>query len=94
MREKVAVEKIIRTLKNKICKYMAISKNVYIIAEGFIRTLKNKIYEYMTSVSKNVYIDLLDDTVNEFSNTYRTIKLKPVMVKLSTYINFNVENND
>ena len=94
MREKVAVEKIIRTLKNKICKYMTISKNVYIIAEGFIRTLKNKIYEYMTSVSKNVYIDLLDDTVNEFSNTYRTIKLKPVVVKLSTYINFNVENND
>ena len=33
------------------------------IAERFIRTLKNKIYKYMTSVSKNVYIDKLDDIV-------------------------------
>ena len=29
----------------------------------FIRTLKNKIWKYMTSVSKNVYIDKLDDIV-------------------------------
>ena len=32
-----------------------------VVAERFIRTLKNKIYKYMTSVSKNVYIDKLDD---------------------------------
>ena len=33
-----------------------------VIAERFIRTLKTKIiYKYMTSVSKNVYIDKLDD---------------------------------
>ena len=36
-----------------------------VVAEGLIRTLKNKIYKYMTSVSKNVYIDKLDDIVNE-----------------------------
>ena len=32
-----------------------------IVAERFISTLKNKIYEPMTAVSKNVYIDRLDE---------------------------------
>ena len=32
-----------------------------VVTERFIRTLKNKIYKYMTSVSKNVYIDKLDE---------------------------------
>ena len=33
----------------------------------------------MTSISKNVYIDKLDDIVDEYNNTYhRTIKMKPV----------------
>ena len=60
-----------------------------VVAERFIRTLKNKIYKYMTSVSKNVYIDKLDDIVNEYNNTYhRTIKMKPVDVKDSTCIDF------
>ena len=36
-----------------------------VIAERFIRTLKNKIHKYMTSISKNVYIDKLDDVVKE-----------------------------
>ena len=36
-----------------------------VIAERFIRTLKNEIYKYMTAVSKNVYIDKLDDIVKE-----------------------------
>ena len=36
----------------------------YVVTERFIRTLKNKIYKYMTSVSKNVYINKLDDIVN------------------------------
>ena len=40
----------------------------------------------MTSLSKNVYIDKLDDIVNEYNNTYhRTIKMKPVDVKDNTY---------
>ena len=34
-----------------------------VVAERFIRTLKSKIYKYMTSISKNVYIDKLDDTI-------------------------------
>ena len=58
-----------------------------VVAERFIRTLKTKIYKYMTSISKNVYIDKLDDIVNEYNNTYhRTIKMKPVDVKDKTCI--------
>ena len=58
-----------------------------VVAERFIRTLKNKIYKYMTAISKNVYIDKLDDIVNEYNNIYhRTIKMKPVDVKDNTYI--------
>ena len=42
---------------------------------------------YMISVSQNVYIDKLDDTGNEYDNTYhRTIKMKPVDVKDNAYI--------
>ena len=52
-----------------------------VVAERFIRTLKTKIYKYMTSVSKNVYIDKLDNIVGEHNNTFhRTIKMKPVDV--------------
>ena len=66
-----------------------------VVAERFIRTLKTKIYNYMTSVSKNVYIDKLDDIVNKYNNTYhRTIKMKPVDVKDNAYIGFNKEVND
>ena len=66
-----------------------------VVAETFIRTLKNKIYKYMTAISKNVYIDKLDDLVNEYNNTYhRRIKMKPVDVKDNTYIDFEKEVND
>ena len=53
-----------------------------VVAERCVRTLKAKIYKYMTSVSKNVYIDKLDDIVGQYNDTYhRTIKMKPVDVK-------------
>ena len=66
-----------------------------VAAERFIRTLKNKIYKYMTSISKNVYIDKLDDIIDEYNNTYhRTIKMKPIDNKDNTYINFGKEAND
>ena len=46
----------------------------------------------MTSISQSVFIDKLYGIVNESSNTYhRTIKMKPVDVKSSIYIDFNVE---
>ena len=40
----------------------------------------------MTSISKNVYIDKLDDIVNQYNNKYHTtIKMKPVDVKKHIY---------
>ena len=58
-----------------------------VVAERFIRTLKNKIYKYMTSISKNMYINKLDDIVDEYNNTYhRSIKMKPIDVKNNTYM--------
>ena len=66
-----------------------------VVAERVIRTLKTKIYKYMTPVSKNVYLDKLDDLVGEYNNTYhRTIRTKPVNVKDNTYIDFKKEVND
>ena len=49
----------------------------------------------MTSISKNVYIDKLDDIVKKYNNTYNTsIKMKPADVKDNTYIDFKKEVND
>ena len=42
-----------------------------------------------------IYIDKLDDIVDEFNNTYhRTIKMKPADVNSGNYIKYNVNFND
>ena len=65
-----------------------------IVAERFIRNLKNKLYNYMASISKNVYTDKLYNILNKYNNTYyKTIKMKPLDVNKSFYIDFNKENN-
>ena len=49
----------------------------------------------MTSISKNVYIDKLDDIVDEYNNTYHnTIKMKPIDVKDNAYINTSKKINN
>ena len=49
----------------------------------------------MTAISKNVYIDKLDDIVNKYNNAYHSaIKMKPIDVKSNTYINSSKEMND
>ena len=74
---------------NDIEMYSINNEGKSVVAERFIRILKTKIYKYMTSISKNVYIDKLDDKVGEYNNTYhRAIKMKPVDVKDNTYIDF------
>ena len=66
-----------------------------VIAERFIRILKNKTYKYMTSISKNVYIDKLDNIVNKYNIIYLSaIRMKPVDVKLNANINSSKEIND
>ena len=74
---------------NNIEMYSINNEGKPVVAERFVRTLKTKIYKYMTSVSKNVYIDKLDDIVNEYNNKYhRTVKMKPVDVRDNTYVDF------
>ena len=83
--------------KNDIEMYSTHNDGKSAVAERFIRTIKNKIYKYMTSISKNVYIDKLDDIVHKYNNKkHRTIKTKPLDVKDNTYIDFGkeVNNND
>ena len=75
--------------------YSAHSERTSVAAERFISNLKNKIYTYMTSISKNVYIDRVDNIVNKCNNTYHnTIKMKPVDVESSTYIDVGTKIND
>ena len=81
--------------KNYIEMYSTHNERKYVVAERFIRTKKNKICKHLTSISKNVYIDKLDDIVNEYNDTnHRTTKMKSIDVKDNTYIDFGKEVND
>ena len=80
-----------KSLRDKdIVMYSTHNEGKSVVAERFIRTIKSKIYKYMTSISKNVYIDKLDDIVDK----YITIKMKPIDVKDNTYINADKEINN
>ena len=49
----------------------------------------------MTLILKNVYVDKLGDIVITYNNSYHgTIKIMPVDVNLSMYINSNKKIND
>ena len=49
----------------------------------------------MTSISENVYIDKLDEIVDEYHNTYhKTIKMEPIDVKDNTNISNGKEVTD
>ena len=74
--------------------YSTYNKGKYVVAERFIRTLKSKIFKLMTTVSKNVYFDVLDDIVNKYNNTvHKTIKMKPIDVTSDTYAEYNEDSN-
>ena len=74
--------------------YLTYNEGKSVVAERFIRTLKNKIFKHMTIISKNVYIDVLNDIVNKYNNTvHRTIKMKPIDVTNDSYVEYNVDFN-
>ena len=73
--------------QNDVEMYSMHNKGKSVVAEKFIETLKKRMYKYITSISKNVFIDKLDDTVDKYNNIYpSTIKIKPVDVKPSMHI--------
>ena len=79
---------------NDIEMYSTYNEGKFVVAQRFIRIWKNKVHKYMTSISRNVYSDKLDDIVHKYNNTYHsTIKMKPVDVKSSIYINSSKEIN-
>ena len=58
--------------------YSTFNEGKSVAAERFIKTLKNKIYKHMTTVGKNVHIDVLNNIVKKYNNTYHSsIKIKP-----------------
>ena len=74
--------------------YSTYNEGKSVIAERFIRTLKNKIYKHMTAISKNVYVDVLDDIVNKYNDTtHKTIKMKPIDVTDDSFAEYNEESN-
>ena len=49
----------------------------------------------MTTISKNVYFNILDDIVDKYNNTYyKTIKMKPIVVKSDSFAECNEESNE
>ena len=79
---------------NDIELYSTHNEEKSIIAERFIRILNNKVYKYMTSVSKDVYIDKLDDIANKYDTYHSTIQINLVDVNSSTYSDSSKENKE
>ena len=78
--------------KSDIEMYSTHNEGKYAAAERSFRTLKNKINKYMSSISKNVYIDELDDIVNKYNNIcHNPIKMKPADVKSNACIDSSKE---
>ena len=77
---------------NKIEMYSTHNEGKSVVAERFIRTSKNKICKHMTSISNNVYFDVLDGIIKKNNNTYRsTIKMKLIDVKDDSVAEYNEE---
>ena len=51
---------------NNIEMYSTYDEGKSVVAERFTRTLKRKIFKHMTAISKNVYFDMLINTVTLF----------------------------
>ena len=79
---------------NDVKMYSIYNKVKSVVAKRFIKTLKNKIFKHMTTISMNVYFDVLDDIVNKYNNKlHRTIKMKPTDVKDNTSLDSKKEVN-
>ena len=74
--------------------YSTYCKRKSVVADRFIRTLKNMTFKHMTAISRNVYLDVLDDIVDIYNNTvHKTIKTKPIDVRDHCYAKYNENSN-
>ena len=70
--------------------YSTYNEGKSVVAEIFVRTLKNKSFKHKTAISKNVYLDVLDDIVDKYNNTiHRAIKMKSIEVTDDYYAEYN-----
>ena len=75
--------------------YSTYNEGKSVAAERFIRMLKSKIFKHMTAVSKNVYLDVIDDIVNKYNNTvHKSIKMKPIDVTSDSYTEYKNDSNE
>ena len=76
---------------NNIEMYSTYNEEKPVVAEKFIRTLK----KHVAAVSRNVYVDVLDDIVNKYNNTaHRSIKMKSSDVTSDSYAEYNEDFNE
>ena len=74
--------------------YSTFNEGKSVAVERFIRTFKNKIFKHMTTISRNVYVDVFDNIVNQYNNTiHRTMKMKPIEVTDDSFAEYNEESN-
>ena len=69
--------------------YLTYNEGKSVAAERFKNLLLlKKVYKYMISISKNVFINKVDDIAQKYNCTYHsTIKIIPVDVKSNTFNN-------
>ena len=80
---------------NGIEMYSKYNQGKFVVTERFVRALKSKIYKHMTAVSKSVYIDARNETVDKYNKTYYgTIKMNSGDVKLDNDIDYGVGHSD
>ena len=73
---------------NNIEMYSTFNEGKSVVAERFIRTLKNKIFKHMTTISRNVYFDVLDDIANKYNSTFIEL-LKRNLLRLRVILMLN-----
>ena len=71
-----------------------IVKEYLFLLQDLLKPLRTKLKNmWIQYIKVRILINYL--IVHEYSNTYHSaIKMKPADVKSSTYIDFNIENND
>ena len=62
---------------NNIQMYSTFNEGKALVIERFNRTLKHKMHKYFTAQNTYEYINILDDFINEYNSTHRSIKMTP-----------------
>ena len=69
-------------------------KESLLLPKDLLELLK-KSYRHMIAISKNVYVDALDDIVDKYNNIYhKTNKMKPIDVKSDSFAEYNEESDE